>query len=102
MPQILFQGHAYNRQYQSPNLWRCSRKSKCNGMAKYLNGVFVQTQPHDCRPNVGAQKAKIAMDAIKGDAETSVLRTGEIVNNNLQNLDNGNNSIILYGHFETI
>ena len=71
-------------------------------MAKYLNGVFVQTQPHDCRPNVGAQKAKIAMDAIKGDAETSVLRTGEIVNNNLQNLDNGNNSIILYGHFETI
>ena len=87
---ILHYAHSYNPHGQRENYWRCSFKGKCSGLSSYVEGILTIKTPHICKANIGVQKAKIAKAELLRVAATSAERTGEIVNNNLSHLDEGN------------
>jgi len=80
--QFLYEGFTYAKG-RSDRI-RCSKKSKCPGLAKYASGFFSLLTNHVCKPNIPGQKAAIELKKLLNDAKTSNTSTREIVTNSLR------------------
>ena len=89
-----YHGHTYCS-YDTHAI-RCSNKNQCGVIADYRNGILQLRKPHKCKPNVGFVNGHVATYNILCDAKASQQSTSEIVNQGIENLDDGIHFLKMY------